>query len=277
VPPREPSSTYRRAVLARFVYLDTVALGQYLAALEGGLLSESTRRSRRSGTGSGGVDAKVVQARGERTSEQEESQTVADTDSARFARLLKAAGDDPEALGWIEVLDPEEDFQDVGIGAMVAWECDIFIPDIVQAMARSGEALPAISMLQRLAPAAEALGLDTGDVPDVKQMEAASSFISGLGAQLVAVGEDEDTEWRVAGRVLDEHLHGDIDGRARVVGKVEKIIRPGRWQPYLTFPGMKVIGREARRKMERQGPGSREEDQYLPGPALMLDILAIYR
>ncbi len=85
-------------VLARFIYLDTVALGQYLAALEGGLLSESTRRSRRSGTGGGGVDAKVVQARGERTSE-EESRTVADTDAARFARLLEAADDDPEALG----------------------------------------------------------------------------------------------------------------------------------------------------------------------------------
>ena len=264
-------------MLARFVYLDTVALGQYLAALEGGLLSESTRRSLRSGTGGGGVDAKIFQAQGERTSEEEESQKVADTDSARFARLLKAASDDPEALGWIEVLDPEADFEDVGIGAMIAWECDIFVPDIVQTMARSGEALSAIGMIQSLAPAAEALGLDTAGVPSAKEMEAASSFISGLDAQLVAVGEDEDTEWRVAGRVADEHLHGDIDGRARVVGKVQKVINPGRWQPYLTFPGMKVVGRDARRKMEREAPRPGDEDKYLAGAALMLDILAIYR
>ena len=218
-------------MLARFIYLDTVALGQYLAALEGGLLSESTRRSRRSGTGGGGVDAKVIQARGERTSEEEESRTVADTDSARFARLLQAAADDPEAVGWIDVLDPGADLQNVGIGAIVAWECDIYIPDVVQALARSGEALPAIAMMQRLAPAAEALGLDTAGVPAAKEMEAVSSFISGLSAQLVAVGEDEETEWRVAGRLIEEHLHGEVDGRARVVGKVVKVIRPGRWQP----------------------------------------------
>ncbi len=91
------------------------------------------------------------------------------------------------------------------------------------------------------------------------------------------VGEDDDTEWRVAGRVLGEHLHGEIDGRARVIGKDEKVIRPGRWQPYLTFPGMKVLGREARRKMERQAPAAGDEGKYLGGPALMLDILAVYR
>jgi hypothetical protein len=264
-------------MVARFIYLDTVALGQYVAALEGGLLTESTRRSRRSGTGGGGVDAKVVRATGERTSEEEESRRVTDTDAARFARLLAAASDDPEAVDWIEVLDPEADLHNIGIGAMVAWECDISVPDVVQAMARSGEALPAIGMMQRLMPSAQALGLDTAGVPNASELEAVSSFISGLDAQLLVVGEDEDTEWQVAGRILDENLHGELDGRARVVGKVEKVIPPGRWQPYLAFPGMKVIGREARRKMEREGPAAGEEDKYLPGPALMLDILAIYR
>ncbi len=65
---------------------------------------------------------------------------------------------------------------------MVAWECDIYIPDIVQGLARSGEALPAIAMMQQLAPAAEALGLGTTGMSAVKEMEAASSFISGLDA-----------------------------------------------------------------------------------------------
>lgn len=264
-------------MLARFIYLDTDALGQYLAAVEGGLHAESTQRTRRAGSGSGGLNAKGLTLSGARSREDEDSLTVADTDSARFARLLAAADEAAEDLGWVDVLDPASDLEGIGIGAMVSWECDIYVPDVIQAMARSGEALQAIEMMQSLRPAAEAFGLDTDGIPDAKTLGAATSFISGLNAPLVVVGEDEDTDWRVAGRVRDDNLRGDLDGRARVVGKVEKIVLPGRWQPYLTFSGMKLVGREARRKLEKQAPPAGEEDQYLPGPALVLDVLAIYR
>lgn len=53
----------------------------------------------RSGTGTGGVDAKVVHASGEKSREDEESRTFADTDEVRFDRLLGAAAATPEALG----------------------------------------------------------------------------------------------------------------------------------------------------------------------------------
>src|SRR5450631_2725224 len=51
-------------MLRRFLYLDPTALNQYVTALEGGLTTESTRRLMRSGTGTGGVDVKVVHASG---------------------------------------------------------------------------------------------------------------------------------------------------------------------------------------------------------------------
>jgi hypothetical protein len=76
---------------------------------------------------------------------------------------------------------------------------------------------------------------------------------------------------------MDQSLHGDIEGRAKVVGKVSKIVPRGRWKPYLTFPGANLVSREERRKVERQAPAPGKEDEYLSGPALMLDILAIYR
>lgn len=43
---------------------------------------------------------------GERTKEEEESQTFSDTDEARFERLLRAAEAEPEALAWVDVVQP---------------------------------------------------------------------------------------------------------------------------------------------------------------------------
>jgi hypothetical protein len=58
-------------------------------------------------------------------------------------------------------------------------------------------------------------------------MSAASGFISGMDASLLVVGEDDETDWRVAGQLTDDSLHGDVEGRARVVGKVSKIVSLG--------------------------------------------------
>lgn len=40
---------------------------------------------------------------------------------------------------------------------------------------------------------------------------------------------------------------------------------------------MNLLPREERRRLERQSPPTGKENEYLAGPALMLDILAIYR
>lgn len=264
-------------MLRRFIYLDRTALDQYVTALEGGRTTESTTRLMRTGTGTGGFDAKLISASGEKSQEEEESRTLADTDEARLARLLRAAEAEPEALGWVEVVQPDTDLDGIGLGAMLAWECDLYIPEIVQTLARSGEALGAIGMMQNLLPMARRLGLDTEGLPNDEEMGAVSGFISGMDASLVVVGEDDETDWRVAGQLDEGSILGDVEGRARVVGKVSKTVPLGRWKPYLTFPGMNLLPREERRRMERQSPAPGKENEYLAGPALMLDILAIYR
>ncbi|MPZ91866.1 MAG: hypothetical protein GEU68_09600 [Actinobacteria bacterium] len=114
-------------------------------------------------------------------------------------------------------------------------------------------------------------------MPDDEEMDAAAGFVRGLNASLLVVGEDDETDWRIAGRLKDDFLHGDIEGRARIVGKVSKAVLRGQWKPYLTFPGIKLLSREKRRKMERQAPNPEQEGEYLSGPALVLDLLAIYR
>ena len=40
---------------------------------------------------------------------------------------------------------------------------------------------------------------------------------------------------------------------------------------------MNLLSRERRREMERTKPAAGKEEEYLSGPALMLDVLAIYR
>lgn len=265
-------------MLRRFVYLDVDALNAYATALEGGLLTESTTRVTSTGEGTVGFDAKVAKASAGKGRESEAAQRRADTPEARFDRLLRAAADDAESLGWIEALQPEVDLSGAFIGAMVSWECDLFVPEIVQTLARSGEFLDALGMMEKVLPAAKALGLETGDdLPSQSEMSAMGDFIGKLDAGLVVVGDDEDTDWKIAGQITEANLSGELDGRARVVGKVSRIVKEGQWRPFTTFPGMNLMSRDQRRKLERQRPKSCEEDQYLSGPALMLDILAIYR
>lgn len=223
------------------------------------------------------MDAKIVKVNGEKGREEERSQTLSDTDGARFDRLLKAAAMDAEELGWVEVFEPDSDFDGIGLGAMVSWECDLYVPHIIQMLAKSGEALGALDMMRSVLPAAHDLGLSTEGLPSADAMSAAASLISGVGANLVVVGEDDDTDWKIAAQVDEQFQLGDLEGRARIVGKVSRIIREGQWKPFLTFPGMKLLSREDRRRMERQAPAEGKEDEYLSGPALMVDLLAVYR
>jgi hypothetical protein len=93
---------------------------------------------------------------------------------------------------------------------------------------------------------------------------------------LLTVGKDDDTDWKVAGRVDGQSELGGFEGRAYVVGKISKVIPDGHWQPFLTFPGMDLVSREQRRSLAKKTPDAGEEGQYLQGPALMLHLLAVY-
>lgn len=265
-------------MLRNFVYLNTQALRQYIAALEGGLTQEATTRSLQRGGGKGGVSVKVADASVERGHENEETRTYADTQEAQFDRLLKAADEDAGALAWVEVTQPDLDYKDIGVGAMISWECEIYVPEFVRMMSASGEMVGAIDMMRTLLPAAKSLGLTTEQpLPSADTLDATSNFLKGMNVKALVVGEDDTSEWKVAGQINDQYLHGELEGPVRLVGKVTKVMSEGQWKPFLSFPGMGAGSREQRRKMERQAPEPGKEDQYLHGPALMLDILAVYR
>lgn len=270
--------SYCGEMLIKFLYLDRPALGQYISSLEGGSVQTSTTRSSHGGSFEGGGDLKVASAKGSRSHEEEVERALVDTESAQFKRLLAAAAEDPERLGWIEVLDPDADFEGVGIGAMVSWECDLFVPAAVKMISQAGGVAPLLDTMRAMLPAAKALGLKTGTMPADEELDAMGTMLRGFeSSKVLIVGEDDATDWKVAGHLSGQVELGDLEGRARVVGKVARTLREGQWKPYMAFPGMDLLSREQRRLAERTPPAAGKEDDYIHGPALMLDILAVYR
>lgn len=213
----------------------------------------------------------------ERSRESEESRIYTDTQEAQFDRLLNAAEASPGELAWSDVTEPDADFAEIRAGAMVSWECDLYVPQIIQSLSSSGEARDALDMMQDLLPSAQHLGLDTEGLPSMNEIEATSTFLNKMNAKLLVVGEDDVSDWCVAGQINDDFLHAELEGTAHIVGKVSKVLPLNHFKPYLTFPGMNLVPRDQRRRMEQQAPPEGKKDEYLSGPALMLDILAIYR
>lgn len=71
---------------------------------------------------------------------------------------------------------------------------------------------------------------------------------------------------------------GDLEGDAVVVGKVEKTWTEGKTYPLLSLPGLNLMNREARRKMEKEVSAAPETaENSLEGPAATLSVIAIFR
>lgn len=265
-------------MLRRFAYLDTEALAQYVAALEGGLRQDVTETDRRDSSKDAGADIRVAKASVSKGAASEESRRLADTNEARFDRLLTAAAQNADRLDWLKVLEAETSMPDAAIGTMIEWECDLFVPDVVRTLASVGDASAALSALSDLAPLMGTFGIGgSDDLPDSGEVAAMAGFVEAMDAKLIVVGEDLDSEWKISATLDPEFIQGDFEGDARIVGKVAKRIRTGRSKPFLTFPGMNLMSRQERRQTERSPIPEGKEDEYLIGPALMLDLLAIYR
>lgn len=128
-------------------------------------------------------------------------------------------------------------------------------------------------------PSARALGLSMEGVPEEREMDAMRSFLDQLDVAPVVIGDDPDTEWKLVGSLTKQWISStaSFDGRARVVGKVKKRVGEGRWYPMFSLPGMNLLGRDERRRLEREGPrDATEEQQFVRGPLLVVDYLAIY-
>lgn len=264
-------------MLRRFLYLDERALADYASVVDGGLLTESTRAESTSRSGGAGADLKIAKGQFARESGGESGWTYKDTPASSFERLARAAEADPDALGWIEVMEPDTDFASARTGTFVSWECELEVPQTAVYLARKGGLADAVDTARALLPVVEQFGGMPDGLPSLDQLDAIKSFTEGMNASLIVNGVDDETPWTVSTVLLGEHDPADFQGRAIVVGKVIRTLREDEWKPYLAFPGLGALTREKRRELERQKPTPGKEGEFLGGPALLLDVLAIYR
>ena len=281
-------------MLRKFVYLDKTALAEYTATLEGGLIAETKTRSVKLGAKGGRLGIKgYSEANIDSKGENERSQTLSDAPEAQFERLLNAANEDPETIGWIDVMEPDTDLAAAQVGEFISWECDAYIPDIARLLAIDGDAAKKIVILGPLLRAITEGGVKVGD-EDIDNLNPekraelekiklllpmADELLKSVKGKRSVVGEDEDTAWKVFGTLVGDYLRvEDIDDeRLVIVGKIKRRLAEGRWQPIMGLLTLEMPSRAERRKKEKEAPPAGIEEQYISGPALELEILAIFR
>lgn len=266
-------------MLINALYLDESALENYVAALEGGLRDSGSSVSKGSRGFGGSLGMSAVKVDAQVGTESQDTLTLKDHAASRLQRLITAGNTQPEDVCWLEVLNPDSDFLDVGVGTFVHWECDVYIPDSIAALANRDGLANALRLFKGLAPTAKALGLNMSEGPSLEQVDAMVNFVDNVDVVPVVVGDDVDTEWKVVGALSRQWIRpgATFDDRVRIIGKIKKRITPNHWHPLLSLPGMNLVAREERRRMEREGPkDAAQESQFVHGPALVVDYLAIY-
>jgi hypothetical protein len=215
---------------------------------------------------------------GDKPADTETSQSYEDTSEARFERFIKLSAQNPERSGWVDVGDPDEDLAAVVSGNVLEFDCELFVPPMIRSLTSSGGIGNAISMMKALGPLVNTINPGSMELPADDQMQAISAMSSLMGDDLVVVGERDETDWRVAGRLISQHIRdAELDGTARIVGKVSARVADGEHKSLLALPGMNLMTREQRRAQAKSGPNAGDEANWVSGPALMLDILAVYR
>ena len=218
------------------------------------------------GSASGSISVPVVKADASRTREREDATSYVDNSYARFGCLLKLAHEDVELAGWVDVVDPSA-LDGIGIGALIEVECDVYVPDSIKMLSSSSEVVPMLDLLDTLRPLAPMFGGDDGaDLPDPAEVAGVRSLVGALKSDQVLVGELENSAWRVVGQLKFDHLRSEIDGVARVVGKVSRSWKQGEWKPLLALPGMSLLPCDQRRRMQQSRPKPGDEQNYLEGP-----------
>lgn len=188
-------------------------------------------------------------------------------------------------------MDPASDFAGAQVGEFIAWECDAYIPDISRILAPDGVVAKRLTFFADMLNAAlSGKALRIGDIDpatadaqqltDMKaQVNAVNQLLKGVNARRSVIGEDSDTDWKVFGAIDAEHLRVDDidDERLVIVGKIKRRLEKGRWRRLAELLNAEMPNRAERRRMEKEHPPQGKEAEYVAGPALELDVLAINR
>lgn len=259
-------------MLRNFLFLNEDQLDQYIAQVEDGLRQALSRSEKDGNRAAGNIGIKYVGVSGEKSGEQSVTEQVADTGPAKFERLQQLVGGAEQQFGWVTVLQGA-DLKDVKVGDIVDVTCELYESDASK-IARPGGMLDAIPLMKMLAKLSQGPSPLAG-LPDAESLDTMAAFGAAMPTSIV-IGDIIDTDWRIVGPLSGDPID-EVDGDARVVGKVSKVWGPGSWRPLPGLPIISQMPREQRRQYERKGPTAGQEMFWVEGPAIQLDLLAIYR
>lgn len=258
-------------MLKSYLYINRRLLEQFISQVENGLRRTRETRQTNSTTKSGGVDFKVAKGSGTSESEGESTEHYDDTSEAQFERLLALIAGNEDQFGWLTVLQ-QSDLASVSKGNTIDVSADIFEPEINKIAGRGGlmEALPLMRQLSALA--------DNTDIPGIparEQLDAIAAF--GSAMSIVVQGEVLDSDWGIVGTLTAEERLLELEGEARVIGKVTRVVAAGEKKPLPGLPIVSQMPRQQRRDFEAKGPSNPGDPLWFDGPAIELEVLAIYR
>lgn len=265
-------------MLRRFLYLNEASVDSYIGVVERGLSDETTRRRGQKGVkgGEGGIDINLISAKGggQHENTQDDESVVRDTPEHRFDRLMRAVEADPEIWNYEEVLDFAEAFGRLPTGTLISVDCEIEVPPTIALLSQPDELNQLLDLMENIGPIASAFGATIEGMPSGDQINAARAF-TRFKADVVVVGEVDEETPRIAGKLDQKYVREMPEGEARVVGKVARRWQEGQRYPLIALPGATLLTRSRRR--QATPPADSSDENVLHGPALTLDILAIFR
>jgi len=265
-------------MLRHFLYLNETMLTSYLGTIEGGLSNETLRKTRKQSDRSGkaGLKGGPVDIGGTKGSEEsiEDERRLQEGPEQRFDRFLKALEDDPERYSFEEVLDLEDAWPRLRPGDFITVTCDVEVPQTSLLLSRGEEMSGLLDMMDAMRPLAGMFGKSETELPSMEQTAAMRSFTQVAKSDLVVVSEDEeDGSPRVAGKLLSAFVREVPSGEVMLVGKIAKRWQSGDAHSIMALPGASLLPRDQRRK----NAAKQTDDTVLAGPAMSLDLLAIFR
>ncbi|WP_264631846.1 DUF6414 family protein [Microbacterium hydrothermale] len=261
-------------VLRNFLYLDERQLNQYISQMEDGLRRIASRSLSSEKGGGAELNAKFMKLGLNGKTADGESQEYADDGPARFERLLALVAGDEERFDWRDIEEDESLLEGMKAGHLITFGGELYESDLTKATSSTG----VLGMLPLLQTIAKMPGMTGGAELDQAlsggTLEAMQGFGQAMNGKSILQGEIQDTDWRFVS-LVDSAVQ--VEGTAYVVGKISKVWGEGDWRLLPGTPMMAQLPRAKRREIERKGPDKGAEMMWMEGPAVELEILAIYR
>ncbi|MER5842160.1 hypothetical protein ABT099_17990 [Streptomyces prasinus] len=197
-----------------------------------------------------------------------------ETASQRFIRLVAALDAASARWSYRDVTDLGEEFGEIKVADLVQVQCEVEIPPFVRMFSQPDQLEDMVNMLDAFREMAPMMGGNLEGMPGKKETKAIRDFGKAMKSDVVVVGDQEDGEPQVTGKLNKDYIRDVIEGEVFILGKVAKKLKDGETHSLLAIPGASLMSRQQRRQAARQ---EQADENTLVGPALTLDILAIYR